>query len=54
VRADTLDTAKVIAIFQADLEARGVAIPLPADPIHDEQWVALIASTYPEHPPKMS
>jgi hypothetical protein len=51
---DALDIDQVIAIFQADLEARGIAIDLPADPIHDEEWVALIAATYPEHPPRMS
>lgn len=51
---DTLDVDRVVQIFQADLEARGVAIDLPADPIHDEAWVALIAATYPEHPPKMN
>ena len=50
---DTLDVDRVVAIFQADLEARGVAIDLPADPIHDEAWVALVAATYPEHPPRM-
>ena len=53
-RIDTLDVDRVVAIFQADLEARGVAIPLPADPIHDQEWVALIAATYPEHPPRLS
>jgi hypothetical protein len=51
--SDTLDTARVIKLFQADLEARGVAIDLPEDPIHTEEWVALIAATYPEHPPRM-
>lgn len=50
---DALDLDRVIAIFQADLETRGVAIELPADPIHDEAWVALLATTYPEHPPRM-
>lgn len=50
---DALDLDNVIAIFQADLEARGLAIDLPADPIHNEQWVALLAATYPEHPPRM-
>lgn len=50
---DALDVERVIAIFHADLEARGVAIDLPDDPIHDEQWVALLAATYPEHPPRM-
>ena len=51
---DALDVDQVIAIFEADLQKRGVAIDLPADPIHNEEWVALIAATYPEHPPRMS
>lgn len=50
---DALDTDMVIAIFKADLEARGVAIDLPTDPIHNEEWVALLAATYPEHPPRL-
>lgn len=51
---DTINAAQVIEIFQADLEARGIAMDLPEDPIHNEEWVALIAATYPEHPPRMS
>jgi hypothetical protein len=50
---DALDTDTVISIFQTDLEARGVAIELPVDPIHNEEWVALLAATYPEHPPRL-
>ena len=50
---DLLDTDRVIAIFQADLEARGLIDALPADPLHDEAWVALLAATYAEHPPKL-
>jgi len=50
---DALNTDRVISILQADLEARGVAIEVPDDPIHNEEWVALIAATYPEYPPRM-
>lgn len=51
---DILDIDRIVEIFQADLEERGVAIDLPADPLHDQTWVALLAATYPEHPPKLN
>ena len=50
---DRLDLSRVVQIFHEDLRARGIDTPLPVDPVHDEQWVALIAATYPEHPPAM-
>ncbi len=51
---DTLDIERVTDIFMADLLARGVDVQRPTDLIHDEEFVALIAKTYPEHPPKLS
>jgi hypothetical protein len=51
---DALDLDTVIGIFQEDLHQRGSGIDRPADPVRDENWVALIAATYPEHPPKMT
>ena len=51
---DALDLDTVVTMFQTDLAARGIGIDRPADPVHDEEWVALIAATYPEHPPKMN
>jgi hypothetical protein len=50
---DALDLDTVIRKFQTDLHRRGIAGDCPADPVHDEAWVALIAATYPEHPPRM-
>ena len=51
---DTLDLDRIVDIFMADLTARGIDITRPVDPIHDEAFVALLASTYPEHPPTMN
>jgi len=51
---DTLDLDRIVDIFMADLSARGIDVTRPADAIHDEAFVALIAATYPEHPPKMN
>lgn len=50
---DTLDLDTVVTMFQTDLGERGISIDRPTDPVHDEAWVALIAATYPEHPPRM-
>lgn len=51
---DTLDLDRIVDIFMADLSARGIDVTRPTDPIRDEAFVALIAATYPEHPPKMN
>lgn len=50
---DALDLDTVVTIFQDDLHERGLAADRPTDPVHDEAWVALIAATYPERPPRM-
>ena len=50
---DDLDLDTVIEIFQRDLVERGTAMARPADAVHDEQWVALLAATHPENPPRM-
>ena len=51
---DTLDLDRIVDIFVADLQARGIEVERPSDPIHDEAFVALLAATYPEHPPKLN
>jgi len=51
---DTLDLDTVVTMFQTDLHARGIDIDRPTDPVSNEEWVALIAATYPEHPPRMN
>ena len=50
---DALDLDAVFEIFAADLEARGLREVRPVDGLADQRWVALIASTYPESPPRM-
>lgn len=51
---DTLDLDRIVDIFVADLRARGIEVDRPSDALHDEGFVALLASTYPEHPPRMN
>lgn len=50
---DQLDIDRIVDIFLADLTARGIDVERPTDAIADEAFVALIAATYPEHPPKL-
>ena len=51
--ADDLTLGQVVDMLRADLAARGVDTPAPADPFHDEAWVAAIATTYRSEPPKI-
>lgn len=51
---DTLDIDRVTDIFVADLRSRGIEVDRPDSLVDDEEFVALIARTYPEHPPKMN
>jgi hypothetical protein len=50
---DALDLGSVLAMFENDLRERGLADGLPTDPLNHQEWVALVAATYPEHPPRM-
>lgn len=50
---DTLDLDRIVDIFMADLTAKGIDVARPTDAINDEEFVALIAATYKERPPKM-
>jgi len=43
---DDLDLDTVVERFLADLRGRGIACPVPADPLHGEDWVATIAEAY--------
>jgi len=47
----TLDT--VVARFQEDLAARGVAVHTPEDPLADQQWIATLAATYRDPAPDL-
>jgi len=51
---DDLEVGQVLEIFQADLERRGLPADLPADPLQDPDWIALLGRTYrivPRHDP---
>lgn len=41
-----LDLATVLDRFEADLATRGIAMPRPASPLHDEAFVDTISSAY--------
>ena len=43
---DDLTFDRVIAIWRADCDARGIALPDVADPLHDRAFEAAIAQAY--------
>jgi hypothetical protein len=45
----TLDT--VVELLREDLAARGTDVPRPADPLADQEWIGLLASTYRDPAP---
>ena len=45
-----LDLAQVVDRFDSDLGARGIAFTPPADPLHDEAFVALLTRAYVHEP----
>ena len=46
---DSLTPERVVEIISADLHARGIGAPAPADALGDETWINLVHDTY--HPP---
>lgn len=51
--SDDLTIDLVVDTFLADLRARSIEVSAPIDPLADEQWVAVLASTYPEVAPEL-
>ncbi len=51
---DDLDLDGVVEALVTDMRARGVDVAVPADPHHDENWVAAVSSTYGTPPPRVT
>lgn len=51
---DGLTIEKITEVFLADLQKRGIDFPQENARLENEEWVALLAATYPELPPKMT
>jgi hypothetical protein len=47
---EDIDLAEVLRRFRRDLAARGVAVDLPADPVSDPGFVALLQEHYVRYP----
>jgi hypothetical protein len=47
----TLDT--VVELLHEDLAAGGLDVPLPSDPLADQEWIGLLASTYRDPAPAL-
>lgn len=47
---EDIDLAEVVRRFRADLDARGIACDVPADPVHDAGFTRLLARTYVRQP----
>lgn len=45
--SDELPLGMIVDRFVADLDRRGVAAVAPDDPLHDAEWIDLLAATYP-------
>jgi hypothetical protein len=43
---DDLDVETAVSIFCADLTERGIDVPPPQDPFHDQAWSTLLTQTY--------
>ena len=52
--ADDLDLDRVVDQLVADMRSRGVAVEVPDDPHHDEDWVAVVSATYGKRPPQVT
>lgn len=48
--ADDIDLAEVLARFERDLAARGIAVRWPADPVRDVATIQLLSETYVRYP----
>jgi hypothetical protein len=42
---------RIMSIFTADLRMRSVDFHVPAEPLSDKGWMALLDATYPDDPP---
>lgn len=51
---DTLDLATVVETLLADLDARGITVSAPADPLADREWVARLGATYRDPVPAIA
>ncbi|HWT13725.1 MAG TPA: hypothetical protein VN231_13305 [Allosphingosinicella sp.] len=51
---DDLTHQKVFDIFLADLRARGIAARMPADPLGDRDFIALLTQSYRQEVPRVS
>jgi hypothetical protein len=48
---DALTLGTVVELFQKDLTARGIDLPEPAEPLADQSWIGVLASTYQDPAP---
>jgi hypothetical protein len=47
---DDIDLPAVVARFRADLAARGIDLPAPADPLRDPAWISALREQYVRYP----
>jgi hypothetical protein len=48
--SDDLDLAGVLDRFEADLATRGIAMPRPEEPVHDEAFIDTLSNAYVSGP----
>ena len=46
-----LPVDEIVACFMDDLRSAGLDLPEPADPLHDEAWIATLEEAYPSRAP---
>lgn len=51
---DDLTLDRVVEMFLADLDRRGIAVAAPDDPHGDEDWMTTLNTTYGRRPPKVA
>jgi hypothetical protein len=50
---NALTLQKVVDLLQKDLVARGIHVSEPTNPLADQSWISLLASTYQDPAPKL-
>ena len=50
---DALTLETVVEHFQRDLAARGIDVPEPSDPLTDQSWIGVLASSYQDPAPPL-
>jgi hypothetical protein len=50
---DPLTLDAVVRVFQKDLAAGGMDVRLPSNPLADQEWIGLLASTYRDPAPAL-